>query len=149
MILQLIQSSLQLKQLLQRIARLAGVPVECWCAALWLSQSTYPRNYSILLPVSASSRSHIAFVVSWSVVHVLSQGSLLSEYRVLLLHFCLPITINRKTALLLFVVRFPHASFSAVVCLCDSHVYFCACMCIAVYEFPLKNARRNRSFRVH
>jgi len=83
-----------------------------------------------------------AFIVSCSVVHALSQSSLLSEYRVLFLRFCVPITINRKTALLLFVVWFPHASFSAVVCLCDSsHVYFCGCMCIAVYEFPLKRTR--------
>ena len=82
-----------------------------------------------------------AFVISWSVVRALSQRSLLSEYRVLLLRFCVPITINRQTALLLFVVRFPHAGFSAGVCLCDSNVCFCGCMCIDVYEFPLKRTR--------
>ena len=82
-----------------------------------------------------------AFVISWSVVRALSQRSLLSQYRVSLLRFCVLITINRKTALLLFVVRFPHAGFSAGVCLCDSHVCFCGCMCIDVYEFPLKRTR--------
>ncbi len=140
--IQLIQSSSLLKQLFQKIARLAGVPLECWCAALWLSQSQYFRDCSILLPVSASSGSHIApLSLSLGPSFVLFLNAL--YYLSTVYYFCASVCLSLSTvkplscfSLYGFVTRA-----SAPVCVFVTAMCFCGCMCIDVYEFPLKRTR--------